>query len=104
MRTRLWQSISQYYKQYTGILKINTEMTCYKQYTGVLKFDTEVVDMSAGCTTETSGTLFGLIRSSPHAPLSDHVPRSRGSLTRLAWDVRRRGSFSSPSDITAART
>jgi hypothetical protein len=30
------------YKQYTGIFKIDTEMTCYRQYTGVLKIDTEM--------------------------------------------------------------
>jgi hypothetical protein len=30
------------YKQYTGIVKIDTEMTCYRQYTGVLKIDTEM--------------------------------------------------------------
>jgi hypothetical protein len=45
MRTRLWQSISQYYKQYTGIFKIDTEMTCYRQYTGVLKIDTEITSV-----------------------------------------------------------
>jgi hypothetical protein len=42
MRTRLWQSDSQYYKQYTRALKIDTEMTCYKQYTGIFKIDTEM--------------------------------------------------------------
>jgi hypothetical protein len=26
MRTRFWQSDSQYYRQYTGVLKIDTEM------------------------------------------------------------------------------
>jgi hypothetical protein len=31
------------YKQYTGIFKIDTEMTCYRQHTGVLKIDTEIV-------------------------------------------------------------
>jgi hypothetical protein len=45
MRTRLWQSDSQYYKQYTGIFKIDTEMTCYRQYTGVLKIDTEIASV-----------------------------------------------------------
>jgi hypothetical protein len=30
------------YKQYTGIFKINTEMTCYRRYTSVLKIDTEM--------------------------------------------------------------
>jgi hypothetical protein len=32
----------QCYKQYTGIFKIDAEMTCYRQYTGVLKIDTEM--------------------------------------------------------------
>jgi hypothetical protein len=27
------------YKQFTGIFKIDTEMTCYRRYTGVLKID-----------------------------------------------------------------
>jgi hypothetical protein len=30
------------YKQYTGIFKIDNEMTCYRHYTGVLKIDTEM--------------------------------------------------------------
>jgi hypothetical protein len=30
------------YKQYTGIFKIDTEMTCYRQYMGVLKIDTVI--------------------------------------------------------------
>jgi hypothetical protein len=34
------------YKQYTGIFKIDTEMTCYRQYTGVLKIDTEIASVS----------------------------------------------------------
>jgi hypothetical protein len=42
MCTRFWQSDSQYYKQYTGIFKIDAEMTCFRQYTGVLKIDTEM--------------------------------------------------------------
>jgi hypothetical protein len=29
------------YRQYTGVLKIDTEMKCFKQYRGVLKIDTE---------------------------------------------------------------
>jgi hypothetical protein len=33
------------YKQYTGIFKIETEMTCYRQYTGVLKIDTEIASV-----------------------------------------------------------
>jgi hypothetical protein len=33
------------YKQYTGIFKIDTEMTCYRQYTGVLKIDTEIASV-----------------------------------------------------------
>jgi hypothetical protein len=30
------------YKQYTGIFKIDIEMTCYREYRGVLKIDTEM--------------------------------------------------------------
>jgi hypothetical protein len=33
------------YKQYTGLFKIDTEMTCYRQDTGVLKIDTEITSV-----------------------------------------------------------
>jgi hypothetical protein len=33
------------YRQYTGVLKIDTEMKCFKLYKGVLKIDTEIASV-----------------------------------------------------------